>query len=164
MSAESFKGSLEFRVTFAGPYDLETLVRHRLEMWREIHTDRKLDNDCSVEATREWIARNLLQGKLIGFVARTLDEVVVGSGCLWIREEQPRPFTRRLEAPYLMSMYTEPVYRRLGIAETIVRCAISWCKSHGYDIIYLHSSSAGRRLYDKLGFKQTNEMRLQIHS
>jgi hypothetical protein len=40
--------------------------------------------------------------------------------------------------------------------------ALVWCRNNGIRAVILHSSAAGRPLYDSVGFKSTNEMRLEI--
>jgi GNAT superfamily N-acetyltransferase len=99
---------------------------------------------------------------LIGFIARTQTGLVAGSGFLWIREEQPRFTKTCLQAPYLMSMYTEKAFRKRGVASKIVKNAIHWSREQGYNTIYLHASEAGGPLYATFGFKTTTEMRLML--
>ncbi len=142
--------------------DLELLVSHRLKMWVDIHPEYEAMVRESEEVTRDWIRRMLAEDRLVGFVARTEDGKVAGSGCIWIREEQPRPTSRRQEIPYLLSMYTEKGHRRRGVASLIVKRALKWSREHGYDRLILHASEAGRPLYQSLGFEPTNEMRLKF--
>ena len=98
----------------------------------------------------------------MGFIAQTPDGKVAGSGCVWIREEQPRPTNPRQEIPYLMSVFTEKPYRRKGAARAVVAKALKWCRDQGYERIILHASDAGRPLYESLGFERTYEMRLKL--
>ena len=39
---------------------------------------------------------------------------------------------------------------------------IDWCRREGFAFVSLHASKDGRHLYDGLGFKPTNEMRLNL--
>jgi hypothetical protein len=41
---------------------------------------------------------------------------------------------------------------------------LDWLRQQGYDTVSLHASDYGRPLYEALGFKATNEMRLQLKS
>lgn len=102
------------------------------------------------------------EDRLVGFVVRTTEGKLAGSGCLWIRDEQPRPTNPRLQVPYLMSMYTEKEYRRKGVAKMIVQTALEWCREHGYGRVVLHASNEGRQLYESFGFEPSNEMRLRL--
>ena len=40
--------------------------------------------------------------------------------------------------------------------------AIDWSRKQGLDRLILHASDEGRLLYEKLGFLQSNEMRLPM--
>jgi GNAT superfamily N-acetyltransferase len=153
---------LNFSLTFAGPDDVDLLVEHRLNMWRDIHPEFGSKVDASEGLTKKWIKQKLAQGKLVGFIARTPGGKVAGSGCIWLRDEQPRPTNPRQEVPYLMSMYTEPEYRRKGVARMIVKKALKWSKDHKYERVNLHASTLGKPLYESLGFESTTEMRLKF--
>ena len=102
------------------------------------------------------------RGKLVGLIARAPDGRVAGSGCIWVREEQPRPTNLSLEVPYLMSMYTEKEFRRRGVARAIVKGALKWCRAHEYERVILHASKQGRPLYEGVGFEPSSEMRLRL--
>jgi GNAT superfamily N-acetyltransferase len=153
---------VKFEVALAKADDLDLLVRHRLSMWTDIAPELKTEIQESEERTRQWISGMLSEDRLIGVIAKTEEGQIAGSGCIWLREEQPRPTTSRLKAPYLMSIYTEKGFRRTGVASLIVKSAIAWCKEHGYDRITLHASEAGKRVYEAFGFKSANEMRLTL--
>jgi GNAT superfamily N-acetyltransferase len=64
--------------------------------------------------------------------------------------------------PYLLSMYTEPRYRGLGVASGVVEKALEWCRSNGFHQLRLHASKMGRKVYLKHGFERTWEMRRRI--
>ena len=100
-------------------------------------------------------------GRLIGFLAETDGRVVCGA-CIWLQDVQPRPHVPGRFVPYLMSMYTEPEFRRRGIATRTVREAIRWSKANGYSRLVLHASDNGRPVYEKIGFEPTTEMRLRL--
>jgi len=59
-------------------------------------------------------------------------------------------------------MYTEPDFRRRGLATRIVREAVAWCRSAGFRSMRLHASRAGRRVYAKLGWERTWEYALRL--
>lgn len=154
---------LEFNLFSAGPDDVELLVAHRLSMLQEVHPELGTKIEESGEWIREWIKKRLAEGSLIGLIAKKAkDGKVAGSGCIWLRDEQPRPTNPRMVAPYLMSMYTAPQFRRKGVARLIVQSALKWCKERGYERVSLHASEAGRPLYEGLGFYSTTEMRAKL--
>jgi hypothetical protein len=105
---------VEFKICLAKIEDIEILVRYRLNMWLDIAPEHKQQIQESKELTHRWIKKKVTEGTHIGFIARTQTDIVAGSGLLWIREEQPRFTNTCLQAPYLMSMYTEKAFRRRG--------------------------------------------------
>ncbi len=153
---------MEFNLVYAGPDDVDLLVVHRLNLLREVHPELETKIQESEEWTREWIRKRLSDGSLVGLLAKAQDGKVAGSGCIWLREEQPRPTNPRMIAPYLMSMYTVPEFRRKGAARLIVQSALKWCKERGYERVSLHASEAGKPLYESLGFFPTTEMRAKL--
>ena len=64
--------------------------------------------------------------------------------------------------PYLLSMFTEPRFRRRGAATLVVQAAIDWCKKNRYERLMLHASEVGRKVYINFGFKRTSEMQLDL--
>ncbi len=148
-------------VSAGGAADLKLLLAHRLNMFKEMYPEIAHDIDAQSDMTESWLKSKLNEGVLVPFVAR-LGGNIAGSACLLIREDQPRPGSSLIEHPYLMSMYVERDSRQRGIATEITIAAIAWSREHGYDRIILHASSAGRGVYEKLGFRQSNEMKLLL--
>lgn len=151
-----------FKLETAGLDKAELLLEHRMNMWREIYTiiednDRKL-----LEATRKWITEKIENGSMLGIVAKTPDGRIAGSGCILIEEDEPRPSSLSTRKPYLLSMYTEKAYRGKGVATAITKFCINWTIERGFDKLTLRASKAGRPIYEKLGFKQTNEMQILL--
>ena len=142
--------------------DLELLVKHRLGMWLDIYPDMEPEITASTEETRNWIRGKLLQNVLIPFIARMSGNEIAGSGCILIKEDQPRINFHSIDYPYLLSMFTERNFRRRGVATAVTTAAVEWSREHGYDRVILHASTQGRSVYEKLGFETTNEMRLKL--
>jgi GNAT superfamily N-acetyltransferase len=63
---------------------------------------------------------------------------------------------------YILNVYTEPGYRGRGIARQVVSAIGEWCRQEGFCSVALHASSMGRPIYEAMGFKPTNEMRLEL--
>jgi len=151
-----------FKLSYAGRGDIDLLAEHRKKMWLEIHPEYEKEVQATEKRTRRWIADQLSKASLIGLVLRTANGEVAGSGCIWLREEQPRPTSMRLVVPYLMSMYTVKRFRRRGVASLIVNSALEWCRKKNYDRIVLHASKEGRSVYEGIGFEPSNEMRFRF--
>ena len=50
-------------------------------------------------------------------------------------------------------MYTDPEFRRQGIARRLMQTMIDWCRKEGFVRVDLHASDKGRPLYESLGFE-----------
>ncbi|MFG1445698.1 MAG: GNAT family N-acetyltransferase [Thermoplasmatales archaeon] len=153
---------VEFNLIMGTIGDLDLLVAHRLLMWKDIHPELASEIDESRAVTKNWIQSKILEGSLVSFIVKTTEGSIAGSGCILVKEDQPRPGSKQLKFPYLMSMYTAPEFRRKGVASLIVTEAIRWSRQNNYDRISLHASKEGVQLYKKFGFIQTNEMRLKL--
>lgn len=151
-----------FRLRGATVRDLDLLVRHRRGMWEEIADFLRDELDAADAAYRRWARPRLRNGGLVGFVAETAAGVPAASACLWVMPSQPRPGWKGTRVPYLLSMFTEPEFRRRGLATRILRASIRWARDRGYDHVLLHASVFGEPLYREWGFERSAEMRLVL--
>ena len=142
--------------------DLDLLTAHRQKMWTDLHPDWEDEVKKTASATKKWIGEKLSEGVLVGFIVKDGDGKVAGSGCVWVREEQPRPDNPRQVVPYIMSMYTEKEFRRRGVGKMVMNAAITWCRENGYGRVVLHASDQGKPLYESFGFEPGREMRLTL--
>jgi len=146
--------------------DLEILVAHRRGMWFDMGYKGKAELDKADKVYRRWAKPRLKTSELVGFIVEA-DGQVAGSGCIWLQPVQPRPGRPGFkggEQPYLLSMYTEHPFRGKGVATKIVQESLRWAKSKGFPRITLHASDMGKSLFEKLGFEQTWEMKLDLIS
>ena len=149
------------RVRRATVGDLDILVHHRRGMWEHLNVRNRNSLDQADQVYRRWVRSKLRNGKVVAWVVESSSGTIVGGGCLWLRPTQPRPNLTKPVDPYLLSMYTEPDFRRRGVASLIVIEAIKWSRKNGYGSIFLHASKNGRRLYREYGFSRSWEMRRQ---
>jgi predicted GNAT family acetyltransferase len=144
--------------------DIQSLVQHRRWMFEDmaLADNRHLDADDLDRMDHKYaddLQQHLIDGRLRAWVLEG-DDRIVASGAIWFLDWLPRPddFTGRLA--YLHSVYTIPEYRGIGLARRIVVAMLDECRAQGLKRISLHASPAGRSIYEALGFKSTNEMRL----
>jgi GNAT superfamily N-acetyltransferase len=117
--------------------------------------------DAMDASSRPLFARALADGSYRGWLAQEDGRVVAGGGIIMLPyHSSPRdPKPRRA---WIVNMYTEPGYRRQGLARRLMDEMIGWCRSQRMATVYLHASDEGRPLYESLGFRPTNEMRLPL--
>jgi GNAT superfamily N-acetyltransferase len=157
------KAYSKFTIRRATLDDLDLLVIQRHKMLQEIQPRKTNELKKTDSMYRKWLRYMFRKRRIVCFLAINQLQKAVGGGCVWIRDAPPSPWTgSRLRVPYLMSMYTEPNCRGLGIASAIVKCAMAWCKKMKYNRMTLHASEAGRTVYRKLGWTRTWEMRVEL--
>lgn len=152
---------MAWRLREATDADLPTLVRHRDAMWVEMGRVAPGEADPTSRAYGEWLAARMRNGTLTAFVAEE-DGRVLASGGVWIQEVQPRPGHPCTQWGYILSIYTEPSARKLGVGRAIVEACIAKAKVVGCTRVTLHASDAGRPLYESFGFEPTEEMWLDL--
>src|SRR5271167_1523336 len=145
-------GSVKFRR--AALHDLDLLVRQRRGMWLSMGEQNRAEHDDD-RAYRRWIRTRLRSGTVVGWVAETDEREIVAGGIVWLRPSVPRPGVQGLVQPFLLSMYTEPRWRGLGLGSRIVGEAVKWANKNGHADFRLHASCMGRSLYLQQGFKRT---------
>src|SRR6266849_685258 len=155
-----------YRIRRATAADAGVLARHRAEMFRDMGELPASVYDTLIDAARAYLTQAITDGRYVGWVAE-LDagsrEVVGGAG-LQLRELLPRPDVARerlVRGPQglIVNVYTERAWRRKGGADALMRELLQWCRGNGIESVVLHASDDGRPLYEKLGFRPTNEMR-----
>ncbi len=146
------------RIRSARPDDFEVLVEHRLGMWRDIggKSERSLTAHRPVYGA--WARPRLASGELAAVIAE-VNGHLAGSGMLWWMPAQPRPGLAAETTPYILSMYTRPEYRGIGVATAVVRSLVRLARQGHAARVTLHASTQGKHVYERLGFEMTTEMR-----
>jgi GNAT superfamily N-acetyltransferase len=155
-----------FTIRRAVADDVPVIARHRAAMFRDMGELPDALHDPLVTATRQLLTRMVADGEYVGWLAapdgRPAD-IVAGAGAQ-LRTLLPRPSVRSgglrtgSEA-IVLNVYTEPGWRRRGVARALMEQVIAWAREQGVGRLVLHASPEGRALYEQLGFEPTNEMR-----
>ncbi len=153
---------LKLRVRAAGLKDIDVLVHQRRAMWTSLGVKDTAAHEKGDRDYERWARTRLKKHQFFGWIVEDSRNRVTGGGCVWLQTIQPRPHRVGTVQPYLLSMYTEPEFRGLGVASMVVNAAIEWCKRKRYERLMLHASEMGRGVYRRLGFKRTWEMRLDL--
>jgi ribosomal protein S18 acetylase RimI-like enzyme len=143
----------------AVPADLAIIARHRLRMFEDMgHADLAMLK-ASVPFYTAWLKERLENGRYLGWFACAGDgEVIAGAG-LWLLDWPPGILDVAPFRGYLFNVYTEPAFRKRGLARRLIQAIKDHCAAEGIRVISLHSSTEGRSTYDATGFVPTNEMR-----
>ena len=148
--------------------DIPYLVDHRLALFQE--NNGKAGKSFSLEqidifkaSYNEFLEKNFIEKKLFAWLI-PLNGTCLSSGAISILDWPPALGEPRHKAALLHSLYTIPSQRRNGNATQILQAAISFANAAGIKWITLGPSEDGRGLYEKIGFKDVNQMRFAISS
>jgi len=101
-------------------------------------------------------------GMYCGFLAVDDAGQVIGGGGIVISPWPSLLGQRQPRRAMILNVYVEPSHRRRGVARKLMKTMIEWCRVNGFITVALHASEEGRKLYEQLGFKPTNEMKLEL--
>ncbi|HEY3453197.1 MAG TPA: GNAT family N-acetyltransferase [Bryobacteraceae bacterium] len=141
--------------------DIEIILRHRREMFREMGGQYAELLDRFELASRSYFQMAFTAGTYYGLFAELRDEVVAGGGVV-IVDWPGSPLNFEPKRAWILNVYVEPLERRRGLARLIMESLIDWCRRNGFRSVALHATEHGHQLYEKLGFRGTNEMRLSL--
>lgn len=140
--------------------DAEAFVENRIEFLTLIRTIEQPEK-FRVE-TLAYILEHIGMDDLVIFLA--LDGDTIASSCMaCIFRTAPVPSCPNGKAAELLNVYTKQAYRRMGLAEKLVRMMLSELQSRGVDKVLLDYTDDGLPLYRKLGFTiLPQEMQLRL--
>jgi GNAT superfamily N-acetyltransferase len=157
-----------FEVRRATVADADRIARHRAEMFSAMGLLPRPLYDAMVAATRQYLAVAMPAEEYLGWLVAPVDapgEIVGGAGLLR-RRVPPHPRSgpdaivlAEGRQGVVLNVYTEPAWRRRGVAELIMRHILACAAEAGLDTLVLHASAEAQPLYERLGFVATNEMR-----
>jgi GNAT superfamily N-acetyltransferase len=153
---------MEFHVRKANLGDLEHLLRHRRAMFKEMGFRDTAVLDRVEDLSREYFSEALRIGTYRAWLAEELNGRIVGGGGIVIATWPGYPGENHAQRAWIVNMYTEPEARRCGVAKRLLEVMIESCQIMGFSAVSLHASSAGRPLYERVGFQPTNEMTLKL--
>jgi len=146
----------------AAPSESAIILHHRRSMFRDMGEGTVEELDRMVEVASPWLARALADGSYRHWLALDGSGPVAGGGGVLLCPWPASPKDPCTERAVILNVYTEPEFRRRGIAREIMQTILAWLKERGLRAVNLHASAEGRPLYEKLGFETTNEMRLRF--
>ena len=142
--------------------DLAVLLRHRRLMWSEMGRGDGATLDLMERAAAEYFSKAVPDGSYRGFFAVRPNGAILGGGGIAIYPWPGVVGQREPRRAMILNVYVEREHRRQGVASALMSAMIAWCRENGFSSVSLHASEDGRALYEKLGFKLTDEMRLDL--
>lgn len=135
--------------------ELEIFINMRIAQLTEEYTNtgRSVPKGVDLKtALRDYYQRHMEEGTFVSWLAMDGDKIIGTSGMSFV--EKPPYFTcpsGRLGL--LSSMYTDPRYRRKGIAKELLHRVVEEARAYGCGAVHITASDMGVKLYTAYGFK-----------
>lgn len=142
--------------------DVEILTAHRRAMFFDMGYREEAVLDAMIAEFRPWLRRKMAEREYLTWLAVRSDGHVGAGLGLWLMDWPPHMVGPGSRRGNILNVYTHPDSRRQGLARGLMGVALEWCRANGIRAVILHSSKEGRPLYEQLGFRPTNEMRLML--
>jgi GNAT superfamily N-acetyltransferase len=142
--------------------DAEAITSHRRAMFYEMGHRDDAALDAMTAAFLPWLLPRLANKEYLAWVAVGPDGSIVAGLGLWLMDWPPHMIGPGARRGNVLNVYTEHQFRRQGIGRRLMATALDWCRANSIRAVILHASDDGLKLYQQLGFRSTNEMRLML--
>lgn len=128
--------------------ELDTFIKMRIRQLREEGATEDIDLTPNL---KNYYKRHMADGTFVSYIAMDGDTIIGTSGMSFV--EKPPYFgcpTGRIGL--LSSMFTDPEYRRRGIARELLSLVIDEARKYGCGMVQITASDIGVKLYTDFGF------------
>ena len=130
--------------------DLDPFIRMRITQLREEGATEQID---LVPALKDYYRRHLKDGTFVSWLAVDGEKIVGTSGMSFV-EKPPYFSCPNGRIGLLSSMYTDPAYRRRGIARELLGRVLEEARAYGCGSVQITASDMGVLLYSDFGFQK----------
>ena len=139
--------------------ELDTFIHMRIRQLREEGATEDVD---LVPALQDYYNRHMSDGTFVSWLAMDGDRIVGTSGMSFV-EKPPYFGCPSGKMGLLSSMFTDPEYRRKGIAKELLSRVVEEARAYGCGTVQITASDMGVLLYTDFGFvKNGNFMQLKL--
>ena len=127
---------------------LETFIQMRITQLREEGAKEEID---LAPALRDYYDRHMADGTFVSWLAFAGEKIIGTSGMSFV-EKPPYFGCPSGKMGLLSSMYTDPEYRRRGIAKELLDRVVKEARNYGCGTVQITASDMGVKLYAAYGF------------
>ena len=139
--------------------ELPVFIQMRIRQLREEGATEDLD---LVPALQDYYKRHMADGTFVSWLAMDGDKIVGTSGMSFV-EKPPYFSCPSGKIGLLSSMFTDPDYRRMGIAKELLSRVVKEARDFGCGTVQITASDMGVLLYTDFGFvKNGNFMQYKL--
>ena len=138
---------------------LDTFISMRIKQLREEGATEDIN---LVPYLKDYYNRHMADGTFVSWLAMDGDRIVGTSGMSFV--EKPPYFSCPTgKIGLLSSMFTDPDYRRMGIAKELLSRVVEEARNYGCGTVQITASDMGVLLYTDFGFvKNGNFMQYKL--
>ena len=138
---------------------LDVFIQMRIKQLRDEGATEEID---LVPALQDYYRRHMADGTFVSWLAIDGDRIVGTSGMSFV-EKPPYFGCPSGRIGLLSSMFTEPEYRRKGIARELLSKVVEEARAYGCGTVQITASDMGVLLYTAFGFvKNGNFMQYKL--
>ena len=150
---------MEIRYKKLTDKELDTFIQMRIRQLREEGATEDID---LVPALQDYYFRHMADGTFVSWLAMEGERIVGTSGISFV-EKPPYFGCPSGRMGLLSSMFTEPDYRRRGIAKELLARVVEEARAYGCGTVQITASDMGVFLYTDFGFvKNGNFMQYKL--
>lgn len=128
--------------------ELDTFIDMRINQLREEGAKEEVD---LVPALKGYYTRHMADGTFVSWLALDGEDIIGTSGMSFV-EKPPYFGCPSGKIGLLSSMFTDPKYRRKGIAKELLSRVVNDARDYGCGTIQITASDMGVKLYMDFGF------------
>lgn len=128
--------------------ELDIFIEMRINQLREEGAEEEIDLKPALE---DYYNRHMNDGTFVAWIAVEEEKIIGTSGMSFI-EKPPYFGCPSGKIGLLSSMFTDPDYRRMGIAKELLHRVIEEAREYGCETIQITASDLGVKLYTDYGF------------
>lgn len=129
--------------------ELDTFIQMRINQLREEGATEDID---LIPYLKDYYERHMADGTFVSWLAMDGDTIVGTSGMSFV-EKPPYFGCPTGKIGLLSGMFTNPDYRRMGIAKELLDRVVKEAKVYGCGTVQITASDMGVKLYTAYGFE-----------
>lgn len=138
------------------PIEYKRLTENELDIFIEMRINQLREEGAKEDidlkpALKDYYSRHMTEGTFVSWIAVDGNKIIGTSGMSFV-EKPPYFSCPSGKIGLLSSMFTEPDYRRMGIAKELLHRVIEEARKYGCGSIQITASDMGVKLYKAYGF------------
>jgi len=109
--------------------DARTIAKHRRLMFRDMGYADEAALDAMMARFLPWLEKKIESRDYLAWLAVTTADFVVAGAGLWLMDWPPHMVGSSSRRGNILNVYTDPQFRRRGLAKRLMQTALDWCKN-----------------------------------